>query len=90
MAMAVAAGISSVAVPVYAAPAENTVATDNTDKKEAEAVTDATAEVKENTEVKDRFFREKFVFKNIEYDRTKPYYLVITDEETGIEHIKFG
>ena len=53
MAMAVAAGISSVAVPVYAAPAENTVATDNTDKKEAEAVTDATAEVKENTEVKD-------------------------------------
>ena len=28
---------------------------------------------------------EKFVFKNIEYDRTKPYYLVITDEETGIE-----
>ena len=53
MAMAVAAGISSVAVPVYAAPAENTVATDNTNKKEAEAVTDATAEVKENTEVKD-------------------------------------
>ena len=34
MAMAVAAGISSVAVPVYAAPAENTVATDNTNKKE--------------------------------------------------------
>ena len=53
MAMAVAAGISSVAVPVYAAPAENTVATDNTNKKEAEAVTDATAEAKENTEVKD-------------------------------------
>ena len=45
----------------------------------------------ENTEVKDRFFREKFVFKNIEYDRTKPYYLVITDEETGIElpRVKF-
>lgn len=39
----------------------------------------------ENTEVKDRFFKEKFVFKNISYDRTKPYYLVITDEETGIE-----
>lgn len=38
-----------------------------------------------NTEVKDRFFREKFVFKNIKYDRRKPYYLVITDEETGIE-----
>ena len=35
MAMAVAAGIGSVAVPVYAAPAENTVATDNTNKKEA-------------------------------------------------------
>lgn len=45
----------------------------------------------ENTEVKDRFFREKFVFKNIEYDRSKPYYLVIIDEETGIEHsrVKF-
>ncbi len=45
----------------------------------------------ENTEVKDRFFREKFVFKNIEYDRNKPYYLVITDEETGIElpRVKF-
>lgn len=38
-----------------------------------------------DTEVKDRFFREKFVFKNIKYDRTKPYYLIITDEETGIE-----
>lgn len=45
----------------------------------------------ENTEVKDRFFREKFVFKNKAYDKNKPYYLVITDEETGIEHsrIKF-
>ena len=45
----------------------------------------------ENTEVKDRFFREKFVFKNITYDRNKPYYLVIIDEETGIEstRIKF-
>ena len=45
----------------------------------------------ENTEVKDRFFKEKFVFKNIEYDRTKPYYLVIIDEETGIEanRVKF-
>lgn len=39
----------------------------------------------QNTEVKDRFFKEKFVFKNIEYDRLKPYYLVIIDEETGIE-----
>lgn len=45
----------------------------------------------ENTEVKDRFFREKFVFKNKAYDNNKPYYLVIIDEETGIEHtrIKF-
>lgn len=45
----------------------------------------------ENTEVKDRFFREKFVFKNKAYDKNKPYYLVIIDEETGIEHtrIKF-
>ena len=45
----------------------------------------------ENTEVKDRFFREKFVFKNIKYDRNEPYYLVIIDEETGIvkDKIKF-
>lgn len=45
----------------------------------------------ENTEVKDRFFREKFVFKNIKYDKNEPYYLVIIDEETGImkEKIKF-
>lgn len=44
-----------------------------------------------NTEVKDRFFREKFVFKNITYDRNEPYYLVIIDEETGIvtDKIKF-
>ncbi len=39
-----------------------------------------------NTEVKDRFFREKFVFKNINYDKEKNYYLVVIDEETGIEH----
>lgn len=38
----------------------------------------------EYTEVKDRFFREKFVFKNIKYDKNEPYYLVIIDEETGI------
>ena len=45
----------------------------------------------ENTKVKDRFFKEKFVFKNIEYDRNKPYFLIITDEETGIEftRVKF-
>lgn len=45
----------------------------------------------ENTEVKDRFFREKFVFKNMQYDKNKPYYLTITDEETGIvkDKIKF-
>lgn len=45
----------------------------------------------ENTEVKNRFFREKFVFKNIKYDRNEPYYLLIIDEETGIvkEKIKF-
>ena len=41
-----------------------------------------------NTEVKDRFFREKFVFKNIKYDRNEPYYLVIIDEETGIVKYK--
>lgn len=38
-----------------------------------------------NTEVKDRFFKEKFVFKNIEYNKDKNYYLVVIDEETGIE-----
>ena len=45
----------------------------------------------ENTEVKDRFFREKFVFKNIKYDKNEPYYLVIIDEETGFvkDKIKF-
>ena len=30
-------------------------------------------------------FKEKFVFKNISYDKEKDYYLVITDEATGIE-----
>ena len=45
----------------------------------------------ENTEVKNRFFREKFVFKNMKYDKNEPYYLVIIDEETGIikDKIKF-
>lgn len=45
----------------------------------------------ENTEVKNRFFKEKFVFKNLEYNKDNKYYLVITDEETGIEteRIKF-
>ena len=45
----------------------------------------------ENADVKDRFFKEKFVFKNITYDRNKDYYLVIADEETDIEasRIKF-
>ena len=38
-----------------------------------------------NTEVKDRFFKEKFVFKNIEYNTDKNYYLVFIDDETGIE-----
>lgn len=44
-----------------------------------------------NTEVKDRIFKEKFVFKNIEYDRNKSYYLIIVDEGTGIEvaRVKF-
>lgn len=36
----------------------------------------------ENTEVKNRFFKEKFVFKNMRYDKNKPYYLIIIDEET--------
>ena len=36
----------------------------------------------ENTEVKNRFFKEKFVFKNMRYDKNKPYYLIIIDEKT--------
>ncbi|MGI6330049.1 MAG: BREX-1 system phosphatase PglZ type A [Bacilli bacterium] len=39
----------------------------------------------ENTDVKDRFFKEKFVFKNMDYSKERDYYLVIIDEETGIE-----
>ena len=42
----------------------------------------------QNTDVKDRFFKEKFVFKNISYDKEKLYYLVIVDEETGIVYNK--
>ena len=42
----------------------------------------------ENTEVKDRFFREKFVFKNMQYDKNKPYFLTIIDEETGMTGAK--
>lgn len=44
-----------------------------------------------NTDVKDRFFREKFVFKNMQYDKNKPYFLTIIDEETGIvkDKVKF-
>ena len=41
--------------------------------------------------VKDRFYKEKFVFKNLKYDRNKDYYLIIRDEETleEIERVKF-
>lgn len=44
-----------------------------------------------DTEVKDRFFREKFVFKNISYNKEKNYYLIIIDEETNeeVQRIKF-
>ena len=38
-----------------------------------------------NTDVKDRFFKEKFVFKNMKYDKDKSYFLIISDEETGKE-----
>ena len=34
-------------------------------------------------EVKDRYFREKFVFKNITYDRNKAYFLVLEDEDSN-------
>lgn len=45
----------------------------------------------ENTDVKDRFFKEKFVFKNMTYDRERAYFLIITEEESGIElpRVKF-
>ena len=32
-----------------------------------------------------RNLTEKFVFKNMTYDRAKPYFLIIRDEETGVE-----
>lgn len=38
----------------------------------------------ENENVNERIFEEKFVFKDISYDREKKYYLIITEEETGI------
>ena len=43
-----------------------------------------------NIEVKDRFFKEKFVFKNIKYNKDQNYFLVISDEETGEEKQKIG
>lgn len=33
--------------------------------------------------LKERVFREKFVFKNIKFDKNIPYYLVIIDEENN-------
>ena len=38
----------------------------------------------ESKNVKDRFFKEKFVFKNITYDKDKDYYLIISEEESGL------
>ena len=38
----------------------------------------------ENENVNERIFEEKFVFKDINYNREKEYYLIITEEETGI------
>lgn len=45
-----------------------------------------------NTPVKERIFREKFVFKNIKFDRNRPYYLVIIDEDNNeiFNKIKFN
>lgn len=58
-----------------------------------ERVSDQCTIVAEYTDenVKSRVFEEKFVFKNMEYDKEKTYFLVITDEETQIvkEKIKF-
>lgn len=37
-----------------------------------------------STEMRERYFKEKFVFKNINYDSNSKYKLVIKDEETGV------
>ena len=37
-----------------------------------------------STDIKDRYFKEKFVFKNINYNRDEKYKLVIIDEETKV------
>ena len=34
--------------------------------------------------MKDRYFKEKFVFKNIAYDKNATYKLIIKDEETKV------
>ena len=35
-----------------------------------------------------RMFRVRFHFKNQKYDRSKQYYLVVTDDKTGIEQFR--
>lgn len=35
-----------------------------------------------------RMFRMRFHFKNRRYDPNKQYYLVVTDDETGIEQFR--
>ena len=40
-----------------------------------------------STQPSERTFREKFVFKSMEYDKRKTYYLVLEDEEEQVESI---
>lgn len=44
------------------------------------------ADIKSNDPAK-RKFKEKFVLKNMKYDKTKKYYLILEDEEETVENI---
>lgn len=50
---------------------------------------------RENTDIKDRYFKEKFVFKSMEYPIYKNYYLIIlregngSDKDIEVQRIKF-
>jgi len=35
----------------------------------------------------ERTFKEKFVFKNMTYDKVKKYYLILEDEEESVENV---
>ena len=54
--------------------------------KDGNRVSDETTIVANLTseDIKDRYFKEKFVFKNITYNKDVKYKLVIIDEETNV------